>query len=97
MNNTLRAALGIPLTAVAVLVLTTGPAAAATGDLAVNGTTYTDPSGCYALDEGDSIVDNLTDRAVEVHSGADCTGEVLDVIRGGDDSLVTGAQSLLVP
>ncbi|MFB7906113.1 hypothetical protein ACFC1T_06780 [Kitasatospora sp. NPDC056076] len=97
MKITLRAALGVPLMTAATLALTAVPATAATGDLAINGTTQTDPSGCYALDEGGSIIDNLTDRAVEIHSGADCGGEVLDTVAAGDDTRVTGAQSLYVP
>ncbi|MBD0696003.1 hypothetical protein [Streptomyces sp. CBMA123] len=97
MKLTLRAALGVPLMTAAALTLTTVPATAATGDLAINGTTHTDPSGCYALDENASVVDNLTDQGAEIHSGADCTGEVLDVIPAGDDSRVTEAQSLFIP
>lgn len=97
MKFTLNAALGVPLMTAAVLALSTGPATAATGDLAINGTTRTDPSGCYALDGAASIVDNLTDKAAEIHSGADCTGDVLEVIQAGDDSRVTGAQSLFIP
>lgn len=97
MNITFRAAFGVPLMTAAALALTSVPAGAATGDLAVNGTTQTDPSGCYALDEAASVVDNLTDAAAEIHSGADCGGEVVEVIQAGDDSRVTGAQSLYIP
>ncbi|MFJ7245018.1 hypothetical protein ACIQWA_10240 [Kitasatospora sp. NPDC098652] len=97
MKITLRAALGVPLMTAAALALTSVPATAATGDLAINGTTQTDPSGCYALDGTASVVDNLTDRAAEIHSGADCSGEVVEVIAAGDDSRVTGAQSLFIP
>ncbi|MFD5462411.1 hypothetical protein ACFWIQ_06185 [Kitasatospora sp. NPDC127059] len=97
MTITLSTALGAPLMAIAALTLTTGPAAAATGDLAINGATQTDPSGCYALDEAASIVDNLTDRTVEIYSSADCTGDVVETIAAGDDSRVTGAQSLSIP
>ncbi|MFJ9775141.1 hypothetical protein ACIRVF_28485 [Kitasatospora sp. NPDC101157] len=97
MKLTFNAVLGVPLMIAATLGLGAGPAAAATGDLAVNGTTHTDPSGCYALDGTASIVDNLTDEVAEIHSGADCTGDVLEVIQAGDDSRVTGAQSLYIP
>ncbi|HJD85354.1 hypothetical protein ABZX88_28395 [Kitasatospora aureofaciens] len=97
MKITLHAALGVPLMIAAALALSTGPAAAATGDLAINGTTQTNPSGCYALDGTASIVDNLTDEPAEIHAGPDCTGEVLEVIRAGDDSRVTEAQSLYIP
>ncbi|MFH9353420.1 hypothetical protein [Kitasatospora sp. NPDC017646] len=97
MKTTLTAVLGVPLMTAAVLVLSTGPAAAATGNLAIDGTTHTDPSGCYALDESASIVDNLTDETAEIHSTADCTGEVLEVIPAGDDSRVTEARSLFIP
>ncbi|MFD8705995.1 hypothetical protein ACFV1W_25905 [Kitasatospora sp. NPDC059648] len=97
MKLTPNAALGVPLMIAAALALGTSPTAAATGDLAVNGTTHTDPSGCYALDGTASIVDNLTDEAAEIHSGADCTGEVVEVIQAGDDSRVTEAQSLYIP
>ncbi|MFJ4184506.1 hypothetical protein [Kitasatospora sp. NPDC089509] len=97
MKINLCAALGVPLMVAAALTLSAGPAAAATGDLAINGATQTDPAGCYALDDSASIIDNLTDRAAEIHSGADCTDDVLDVIQAGDDSRVTEAQSLYIP
>ncbi|MFB7126829.1 MULTISPECIES: hypothetical protein [Streptomycetaceae] len=97
MRITCRAALGVPLMAAAALVLPVGPAAAATGNLYLNNAeVYTDPSGCYPLEDS-SIVDNNTDTAVTLYSGPDCDGEELGRISAGDDESATGARSLYVP
>ncbi|MGW1990448.1 hypothetical protein [Embleya sp. NPDC001921] len=62
---------------------------AAEGVLIINGTLHEDPSGCIGVGSQPQPLDvvNDTDRAVDVYSGANCTGaRVLTLQPGVEDS-----------
>jgi hypothetical protein len=58
--------------------VTTAPAHAATGQVVVFATeltplsTYENPDGCYAFPPGAHVLNNLTDKPVQIHSDPLC-------------------------
>ncbi|CAL9326033.1 hypothetical protein [Streptomyces sp. SudanB182_2057] len=59
----------------------------ASGTLTINGTTYTDPSGCYNVD-GDSVqITYDTDAVITVYSERDGKGDSVTRISGGHGTI----------
>ncbi|MCX5110115.1 hypothetical protein OOK13_16505 [Streptomyces sp. NBC_00378] len=61
----------------------TQSASAAQGDLVVNGTVYSDPTGCYPSDRWPLSVENYTNDLAVIFQGADCSGPILGVVAPG--------------
>jgi hypothetical protein len=93
-----RATLGT-LAAAALLTAAAATAAtAATGALTVNGTVYTNPSGCIELaPEGTLLtVTNNTNKVATVYDGPGCdTGTPDDPVLPGKTETITGASVIL--
>ncbi|MEU8696927.1 hypothetical protein AB0C61_04450 [Streptomyces sp. NPDC048680] len=62
----------------------TGSAHAASGTLVINGTQYTDPSGCYPSGTQPLRVTNHTDAVAYVYTSPDCTGTPVAVLYQGE-------------
>ncbi|MFD7338387.1 hypothetical protein ACFV98_20615 [Streptomyces violascens] len=97
MVRRMATALGV-FTAAAALALGAPTAAyAAHGFLVVDGVAHQDPSGCFPLgDFVPPVVSNHTDAIAEVHSGADCTGQVTWLIYPGETYRPNGSRSVFV-
>ncbi|RSO05295.1 hypothetical protein DMH26_08555 [Streptomyces sp. WAC 05379] len=88
--------LGTLAAAASLAVAVPGSAYAAQGVLVINGQAYEDPSGCYAVDQFPSTVDNHTDAIAEVHSGPDCSGPVEWLVYPGETYSTETAQSVFI-
>ncbi|WP_405577687.1 hypothetical protein [Streptomyces sp. NBC_01092] len=89
-------ALGALAAAATLAVAVPGSAYAAEGVLVINGASYEDPSGCYAVDWYPTSVGNHTDAIAEVHSGPDCTGQVEWLVYPGETYHTETAQSVFI-
>ncbi|KNB50495.1 hypothetical protein [Streptomyces caatingaensis] len=82
--------LGTLVTAVVVSLAVPGSASAASGELVLNGRTFTNPSGCYRNLDAPLSVQNRTRGVVFVHNSADCTGPARAVPAGGTFAATSG-------
>ncbi|EPH42934.1 hypothetical protein STRAU_4018 [Streptomyces aurantiacus JA 4570] len=64
-----------------------GSAVAADGVLIVNGTAYEEPSGCYDSDRWPLSVSNYTDEVALVFSSPGCSGQVIELVNPGDETV----------
>ncbi|MFJ8850661.1 hypothetical protein [Streptomyces sp. NPDC102437] len=65
----------------------TQSASAAQGDLVVNGTVHSDPSGCYPSDRLPLTVENYTNDLAVIFQGADCSGPILGIVLPGSSGV----------
>ncbi|WP_326767165.1 hypothetical protein OG978_23880 [Streptomyces sp. NBC_01591] len=65
----------------------TQSASAAQGDLVVNGTVYSDPSGCYPSDRWPLSVENYTNEPALIFGSADCSGPILGFVTPGSSQV----------
>ncbi|MGA4841353.1 hypothetical protein [Streptomyces sp. G45] len=73
-----------------------GSAVAANGVLVVNDTAYEDPSGCYDSDRWPLRVGNYTDEVALVFTGPDCTGELIELVAPGEETISEFGASVYV-
>ncbi|MGK5627968.1 hypothetical protein [Streptomyces sp. URMC 123] len=73
-----------------------GSAVAAQGVLVVNGTAYEDPSGCYDTDIRPLSVSNHTDEVALVFSEAGCSGQVIELVNPGDETISESGKSVYI-
>lgn len=84
-------ALGALAAAVLVTLAVPGSASAASGQLVLNGRTFTDPPpGCYRNLNAPLSVQNRTRTVAYIHSTPDCTGPAQSVPPGGTYAASSG-------
>ncbi|WSQ14956.1 hypothetical protein OG604_48630 [Streptomyces sp. NBC_01231] len=75
-----------------------GSAWAAHGWLSISGKTYYEPrTGCYTGVYWPVSVNNRTDTAVYVYSGANCQGDYIGTVEPGSDGFFEFGGSVYVP
>ncbi|MBF6084055.1 hypothetical protein IU485_22040 [Nocardia cyriacigeorgica] len=98
MNHGVSVVSGTLLAALAVGVLSAGPATAARGGLVVDGTVHHDPVGCLEVSGGARTlkVENHTDEPVTVYYGRGCRGDITATLTSREVRTVVGT-SIQVP
>ncbi|MEU9315296.1 hypothetical protein [Streptomyces sp. NPDC048295] len=85
------------LAAVAMLsVSVTQSAAAATGDLVINGKVHVNPSGCFDSDRWPLSVQNRTNEMVLIFDSPNCSGRVIAVVPPGSSQVSEFGASVFV-
>ncbi|QIS10893.1 hypothetical protein [Nocardia arthritidis] len=83
---------GIPIlpAVFAAIVLGAPAAAAAQGNLIIDGVTYSDPSGCILLGGGTHFMQNDTGSVITIYPTGQCGGSASGILTAGSSGSYTG-------